>query len=195
MKYLGRHIMVKGEYGKLILEGKKVATIRLGKVKPRYKEMIVHGGGRPLAKIEITNVTYKKVRELTDEDAKKDGFRDLKELLSHLKKVYGRLRDDDWVTIIEFRVIQRLDHLPVEDPYMGLKPVDIARIALRYLGKELNEDEKKILIALTRTGSIRGAAIELYKTIEKRGRIRRVLKKVIEMLKNKGILPSYKRLA
>jgi len=190
MKFLGRHIMVKGEYGKLILEGRKVATIRLGKVRPRYKEMIVHGGGKPLAKIEVINVVYKKVRELTDEDAKKDGFNNLDELMKHLRKVYGRIKDDDWVTIIEFKVIQRLDNLPVEDPYMGLRPVDIARIALRYLGKELSEDERKILSALTRTGSIRGAAIELYKTIEKRDRIRRVLRKVIEILKKRGILTT-----
>ncbi len=190
MKFLGRHIMVKGEYGKLILEGRKVATIRLGKVRPRYKEMIVHGGGKPLAKIEVINVVYKKVRELTDEDAKKDGFNNLDELMKHLRKVYGRIKDDDWVTIIEFKVIQRLDNLPVEDPYMGLRPVDIARIALRYLGKELSEDERKILTALTRTGSIRGAAIELYKTIEKRDRIRRVLRKVIEILKKRGILTT-----
>ncbi|HIC98413.1 MAG TPA: ASCH domain-containing protein, partial [Pyrodictiaceae archaeon] len=40
VKFLGRHLMVKGEYVDNILSGKKRATIRLGIVKLRYKELI-----------------------------------------------------------------------------------------------------------------------------------------------------------
>ncbi|MET1160751.1 MAG: ASCH domain-containing protein [Thermoprotei archaeon] len=188
VKYLGRHIMVKGRYVKEILEGKKTATIRRGIVKPKYREVIVHGGGKPVAKILIEKVYHKKIKELTDEDAIKDGFRSREELVSELKRVYPGISDDEWITIIEFKVLQRLDHLEPEDPYMGLKPVDIARIALRYLDKELSDEDKKILLDLTRTSSIRATAIRLYGSLNRRFIIRKTLKKALKLLIDKGIL-------
>lgn len=187
-RFLGRHIMVKGRYINDILEGRKSATIRKGIVKPKYREAIIHGGGRPIAKISIERVYHKKVKELTDQDAIKDGFRSCRELLEELKRVYPDITEDDWVTIIEFKVVQRLDHLEPEDPYMGLKPIDIARIALRYLSEELNEYERKILLDLTRTGSIRATAIKLFGGLGKRYIIRRILKKALNRLVEKNIL-------
>lgn len=180
--------MVKGRYVKEILEGKKTATIRRGIVKPKYREVIVHGGGKPVAKILIEKVYHKKIKELTDEDAIKDGFRSREELVSELKRVYPGISDDEWITIIEFKVLQRLDHLEPEDPYMGLKPVDIARIALRYLDKELSDEDKKILLDLTRTSSIRATAIRLYGSLNRRFIIRKTLKKALKLLIDKGIL-------
>ncbi len=187
-RFLGRHIMVKGRYIRDIVEGRKTATIRKGIVKPKYREMIVHGGGRPIAKISIERVYHKKVKELTDQDALKDGFSSREELIEELKKVYPDITEDDWVTIIEFKVIQRLDHLEPEDPYMGLEPIDIARIALRYLADELDEHEHKILLDLTRTGSIRATAIRLFGNLNKRYIVRKTLKKALNMLIEKGIL-------
>jgi len=181
-------MMVKGKYVDMILSGQKTATIRLGLVKPKYKEMIVHGGGRPVAKIMITKVTYKKVRELTEEDAIKDGFSSLRELLEELRKVYPEITNDDWVTVIEFRVVQRLDKLPVEEPYMGLQPADVARLGLRYLSNELSEKAKEILIDLTRTNSIRATAQRLFGSIGKRYIVRKTLRKVLGLLKERGVL-------
>jgi len=180
--------MVKGKYVKDLLEGRKTATIRYGIVKPKYSEVIVHGGGRPVAKIRIKRVYHKKVKELTDQDALKDGFNSVKELIEELKKVYHQITGDDWVTIIEFEVVQRLDQLNPEDPYMGLKPVDVARIALRYLDSELSEDEKNILADLTRTGSIRLTTIRLFNNLNKRYIVRRVLRRALKILVEKGIL-------
>ncbi len=195
VKFLGRHLMVKGRYVKLILSGKKTATIRLGIVKPKYREIIVHGGGKPVAKIEIVSVKHKKVKELTNEDAVKDGFRSKDELIKELEKVYDGITLDDWVTIIEFRVVQRLDNLPLQDPYMGLSPADIARLALRYLSNELGDDEKKVLLDLTRTESIRKTAYRIYGSIAKRYIVRRILKKVLNKLVDKNLLGrnNYKR--
>ncbi len=187
-KYLGRHLMVKGEYVDKILKGIKRATIRLGIVKPRYNEIIIHGGGRPVAKVRITKVRYKKLNELTDEDAKMDGFNSLEELLHHLRKAYGKISSNDVVTIIEFEVLKKLNEIEATHPYMGLEPADVARIALRYLKEELSEDEIKILLDLTRTNSIRKTAINFYGTIEKRYLIRRVLKKALKLLIGKGII-------
>ena len=191
-KYLGRHLMVKGEYVNKILKGIKRATIRLGIVKPRYNEIIIHGGGRPVAKVRITKVKYKRLNELTEEDAKMDGFNSLEELLQHLRKAYGNVSSNDIVTIIEFEVLKRLDEVEVTHPYMGLEPADVARIALRYLRGELSENEVKILLDLTRTNSIRKTAINFYGTIEKRYLIRRVLKKALRLLVSKGVIGDKK---
>lgn len=187
LKWLGRHLMVKGEYVKLMLSGVKKATIRIGKVKLKYDEMIVHGGGKPIALIKIKSVKYKKVKELTDVDAKLDGFKSREELINELRKVYEDIRDDDWVTIIEFEIVKKLNELDIRDPWLGLKPVDIARIALRYnLG--LTDREKEILLDLTRTKSLRRTAINFFGTIEKRWIIRKVLRKALSKLIEEGIL-------
>jgi len=180
--------MVKGDYVDLILKGLKKATIRVGVIKPRYEEVIIHGGGKPIAKIHIKRVRYKRVKELNDFDARLDGFKNRQELLENLKRMYGKIHDDDIVTIIEYELIQRLDNLPIEDPYLGLNPADIARIALRYLSDQLSKKEKEILLDLTRTNSIRKTSLNLFKTLNKRYIIRKILKKVIEILKAKGYL-------
>ncbi|ABM80811.1 ASCH domain-containing protein [Hyperthermus butylicus] len=189
-KFLGRHLMVKGEYVDDILSGRKRATIRLGKVKVKYNELIVHGGGRPVAKVRVTNVIYKRVKELTDEDARKDGFRNLGELINALRKVYGEVKPDDYVTIIEFEVVQDLTSLEPQDPYLGLEPADIARLALRYLGDMLSDDEKKILKDLTSTNSIRATAVRLFGSIERRWRVRKVLRRALSELVRQGLLSS-----
>ncbi len=190
VKFLGRHLMLKGEYVDDILSGRKKATIRLGIVKLKHNELIVHGGGRPVAKIRVTNVRYKRVSELTDEDAAIDGFRSKEELLEALRRAYGEVRPDDYVTIIEFEVVQRLDQLPVQDPYMGLEPADIARLALRYLPEEFNEEDKRILMELTRTNSIRAVAYRLYRDLGKRWRVRRVLRRALRLLVERGYLKA-----
>ncbi len=187
--YLRRHIMVKGRFVDLILSGRKTTTIRLGRVVPKHDEIIIHGGGRPVAKAKIKSVVYKRVRELTEEDARKDGYSTVEELIRDLEQVYGRrVSPDDIVTIIEFEVVQTFTDLNPEDVYLGLSPVDVARIAYRYLRRELSEDEKRILDAVLRYRSIREAALKLFGTLNKRWVIRKVLRKCLRRLIEKGIL-------
>ncbi|OYT57575.1 MAG: ASCH domain-containing protein [Desulfurococcales archaeon ex4484_217_2] len=179
--------MVKGEYVDLILKGVKKSTIRLGIIKPKYNEIMIHGGGKPIALAKITNVKYKRINELTDEDARKDGFPSLKVLLKELKKSYGEIRPNDIVTIIEFVITKKLSDLDVKEQWLGLKPVEIARIALRYC-ENIPQEERKILEDLTRTESIRKTAIRLYGSINRRWKIRKVLRKYLDTLVNKGII-------
>lgn len=187
-RFLGRHLMVKGEYVDDILTGRKKATIRLGRVRVKYKELIVHGGGRPIAKVRVTGVRYKRVSELTDEDARIDGFEGVNELLAALEKAYGRKpKPDEVVTIIEFEVVQDLSKLEPEDPYLGLQPADIARLALRYLD-DLSDEDRKILRDLTVTNSIRASAYRLYHDLGKRWLIRRVLRRALRRLVERGVL-------
>ncbi|MCE4621248.1 MAG: ASCH domain-containing protein [Desulfurococcales archaeon] len=188
VKYLGRHLMIKGEFADMVLEGVKTTTIRVGVIKPKYDEIIIHGKGRPLAKAKIVKVTTKKLSELSDEDARRDGFSDKESLIRALTRVYGALEPDDIVTIIEFKITQRLDMLPQEDPYMGLEPADIARLALRYLRGYFDDKAIRILEDLTRTNSIRMTAIRLYGSIERRWIVRKVLRKALSILKKEGLI-------
>ena len=187
VKFIGRHLMVKGEYVDLILRNVKKTTIRLGIIKPKYDEVIIHGGGKPVALAKIINVKYKKVKELTDDDARKDGFSSVKMLLKELEKSYGKISPSDVVTIIEFIVTKKLSSLDVREPWLGLRPVEIARIALRYC-KDIPQEERKILEDLTRTESIRKTAAKLYGSVSRRWKIRKVLKKYLDMLVNKGVI-------
>lgn len=193
VQYLGRHIMIRGEYADKLLSGAKTTTIRLGVVKPKYMEVVVHGRGRPLAKARITSVEYKRVSELTEEDARRDGFSSLRELLEALRSVYGNVKPDDHVTIIGLRVTQRLDMLPAEDPYLGLEPADIARLALRYLRGDLGEEALRILEDLTRTNSIRLTAQRLYGSIEKRWIVRKALRTALRLLRSRGLIGASRR--
>ena len=187
-RFIGRHLMLKKEYGEKLLRGEKRATIRLGMVVPKYGELIVHSGGRPIAKVRVVEVYYKKVRELDDNDAVLDGFGSREELIMALKRAYPDIRPEDTVTIMRLELVQRLDELETEDPYMGLEPADIARIALRYLSGELGREEERILRSLTSTNSIRETARRLYGNPTNRARVRRTLRRVLRALVERGLI-------
>ncbi|MEM0001453.1 MAG: ASCH domain-containing protein [Desulfurococcaceae archaeon] len=199
VKFFGRHIMLKGAYIEKLLSNEKKATIRKGIYKPKYSEVIIHAGGKPVAKARITRVYYRRLKELGEYEARLEGFKNTSELVEELRRVYGDINEDDYFTVIEFEIIQKLNDLTTEDPYYGLTPSDIARIALRYLSGELNENEKKILIDLTRTNSIRKTAVNLFKDLNKRALVRRTLRKTLRLLIEKNLihvktidkLPSY----
>ncbi|MEM1596571.1 MAG: ASCH domain-containing protein [Desulfurococcaceae archaeon] len=199
IKFFGRHIMLKGAYIEKLLSNEKKATIRKGIYKPKYSEVIIHAGGKPVAKARITRVYYRRLKELGEYEARLEGFKNTSELVEELRRVYGDINEDDYFTVIEFEIIQKLNDLTTEDPYYGLTPSDIARIALRYLSGELNENEKKILIDLTRTNSIRKTAVNLFKDLNKRALVRRTLRRTLRLLIEKNLihvktidkLPSY----
>ncbi|MEB3807187.1 MAG: ASCH domain-containing protein [Desulfurococcales archaeon] len=186
--FLGRHIMLKGEYAGKLFSGEKRATVRLGIVRVRRPEVIIHAGGRPVAKARIREIVVKQVKDLTDDDARLDGFESREELLKELKRVYGDIGPDDYVSVIIFDSIWRLDEQVSEDPYKGLSPGDLARIALRYLGGELADEERRILLDLTRTNSIRLTATRLYGGVHRRKNVRRVLRRALYRLRELGVL-------
>lgn len=186
--FLRRHLMLSKKYADLLLNGVKKATIRLGYVVPKYNEVIVHSGGKPIAKAKIVGVEYKKVSELTDDDAKLDGFNNVNELLDELRKVYNSLRWDDVVSIIKLEVIQRFDELKIDDIYYGITPSDIARIGLRYIRNKLNDEELKILELLGKGHSIREVASMMYGSPLRRLKVRRALRKALKELIKEGII-------
>lgn len=185
--YLGRHLTLKWRYIGMLLKGQKTTTIRRGIVKPKYREVFIHSGGKVIAKAEIVSVKYKKIKDLTDEDAKKDGFKSLQELLKELKKTYGKINPKEWVTIIELKIKNVLYGVSDSDVYLGLSPVDIARLALRY-NLDLSEREKELLEEISRTGSLRKASLNLYGRVDNRRELRRVVRKALKILINKNII-------
>lgn len=189
VRYLGRHIMMKKKYVDPLLSGLKKATVRLGIVKPKFRELILHSDGRPVAKVLVRNIYYKRIYELNDEDAAKDGYSSVQELIRDLERIYGKIPIDAYVTVMELEVLQRFDNIELRDPYYGLKPSDIARIALRYLEEDVfSEEELRVLRELSKCSSIRACALRLYGDLNKRYLVRRVLKHAARILLEKKLI-------
>ncbi len=95
------------EYVESIIQGKKITTVRKGvKSYPvgRIVELTVNY--KPFAKAKVKKVVVKRVKELTNEDAIRDGFESKEDLLNALKKIYGEINENDLVTIVHFEVLE-----------------------------------------------------------------------------------------
>ncbi|WP_456396885.1 ASCH domain-containing protein [Thermococcus sp.] len=147
-----KFMLIDGSYKSRILRGDKVTTIRYGDYDARPGSevyLVIRPSDTAVAKVRITGVERKKVRELTDEDARRDGFRNIKELLRELGKIYGDLYGDDEVTVIGFEVLKRYDDgIPLRW-LKGLnyhEPGEIARLYLENREKvSLNRETDFIL--------------------------------------------------
>lgn len=187
-----KNLKFDGKYKDLLLSGKKRATIRLGRkvnLKPG-EEILIHSGGYVLGKAIVKRVETRKVLELMDEDAKLDGFEDKEELISALKEHYKKVTPDTPATVIEFEIVKILDApIPSADfPYEGNNPIEIAEKALKHLNS-LSFEEIALLKLFLKEGSLRKAAYKLG-GLDRRYRIREVLRKAYEELKRKGLMES-----
>ena len=101
-----KRINFDSEYVDAIIEGKKVTTIRKGiKLYPVGRIVDLTVENKPFAKARVDKVVVKRVKELSNEDARKDGFESKEELIEALKKIYGKVRDDEFVTIVHFTLV------------------------------------------------------------------------------------------
>lgn len=96
------------EYRRKIEEGLKRQTIRLSSSLKEGDKVEVVVGGKVLGIARITRVERKIIRELTDEDAKRDGFENLTQLIKALKRHYGKISDKKEVCIIGFEIEDRI---------------------------------------------------------------------------------------
>jgi len=183
-----KNLKFDGRYKDALLDGRKRATIRLKPVslKPG-DEILIHSGGYVLGKAKVKRAVVKRVAELTDEDARLDGFKNREELIRALKSHYKNLRSEDEITLIEFELTEKLDKpvLSADFPYEGNSPIEIAEKALKHLN--LDSEEVALLKLFLREGSLRKAAYKLG-GLNKRYKIREVLRKAYEELKGKGIM-------
>ncbi|MHC1601322.1 MAG: ASCH domain-containing protein [Candidatus Nezhaarchaeales archaeon] len=97
------------EYKGKIKKGVKRQTIRLSTSLKEGDEVKIVAGGEVLGTAKITKVERKTLEELTDEDAKKDGFEDLSQLVKALRRHYGRIGGKSKVCIISFEMQKQED--------------------------------------------------------------------------------------
>lgn len=86
----------------LVLSGRKTSTVRLGlRDYKKGNAALVSKGAK--IDIEITDITFTKVSDLTDAIAKRDGYETITDLLAALRHFYPDLSEERDVTIIGFR--------------------------------------------------------------------------------------------
>ncbi|AEA46723.1 ASCH domain-containing protein [Archaeoglobus veneficus] len=176
-----KHLEFKEKYKKPLLSGKKRATIRtVTNLKPG-DVVFVHCGGKIIGEAEIESVEEKSAEELTEDDARADGFASLRELKRELGRLYG---DADKFYVIRFRLRPFDSGVSPHEMYYGSADADLVEIAKNALEKlELSDEERKILELFLETGSIKKTAIRLG-GMRKRKIVRDVLRKCFSELKS-----------
>jgi len=169
--------MLKARYWPLVKEGKKTITIRRNTKLQPGDLVEIHAGGKVRGIAKILRVYEKKLDEIGDEEERKEGL-PLNHLKRELQKLYGK---DAILKIIEFKLIEIYD--PPKDPerrrYGEYSPQEIARRALE-TGVAQGED-REILLALAKTGSIRAVAQSMG-GLKHRRRIRKMLERYAKLL-------------
>ncbi len=172
------------DYKGSLLSGGKLSTIRLGK-KTNLKEgdlVYINCANEILGIARIKKVEFKKLKEITREDAKLDGFKSKKKLRNALKKHYKKVSGESDVTIIQFEWVEKFKSPKVIEEE---NPIKIAKLALEF-DKELTHAERSLLKMLIQMGSLRKAALALG-GLEKRRIFRSILRECKERLKKQGI--------
>ncbi|WP_202318695.1 ASCH domain-containing protein [Archaeoglobus neptunius] len=175
-----KHLEFRRKYVNQLLSGKKRITIRNWTNLKEGDDVFVHCGGKIIGKAHIKSIRRKKVSELTEREAKLDGFRSLEEMLNEIRKLgYG-----DEIYVIEFD-FEPLESVSPHNMYYGSSDLEeIARKSLEHL--DLSESERRILETFLRYGSIRRAARKLGGS-RRRGDVRKVLRDCYLRLKEKGL--------
>jgi len=96
------------EYLRDVLSGRKRITIRYGRkydVRPG-NIVFLAVKGRPVARAKITSVQVKRLRDLTDHEIKMEGFRSLRALVRHLRRIYPDICPDSYVTVLKWKLLR-----------------------------------------------------------------------------------------
>lgn len=94
------------EFTPLILSGAKRTTIRKGiRSYPVGNLVELTVESKPFAVAKVRKVVVKRISELSEEDAKNDGFESLEDLLQTLRKIYGVIKEDEFVTVVHFELV------------------------------------------------------------------------------------------
>ncbi len=102
-----KRLVFRLSYAENILKGEKRSTIRL-KSNYRVGEVVdIYVGTARVGRAVIKHIEKKRLSDLSDEDAKLDGFRDRSELLKELMKIYGKkvLSKNPELYIIHFQLL------------------------------------------------------------------------------------------
>ena len=96
-----------------ILMGKKTASIR-SNVRGLMSDSIIPftANGRRFAMARIKEIRPVRFQELSEEDAKRDGFETLQELKEGLGQFYKKLKPNSRLFAVRFEVVERLQAIP-----------------------------------------------------------------------------------
>jgi hypothetical protein len=95
------------------------------------------------------------------------------------------VNSNDWVTILTLEVVKLIGHR--DDGSVGLSPVDIARLALRY-NVPVNEEERRVLTELVNEGSVRKVSMKLFGSLRGRYVVRRIVRRALKHLISMGAI-------
>lgn len=85
-----KRLVFKLSYAENILKGEKRSTIRL-RSSYRVGEIVeIYVGSARVGRAIIKHIERKRLSEISDEDARIDGFKDRTELLKELMRIYGK---------------------------------------------------------------------------------------------------------
>jgi hypothetical protein len=99
------NLYIAREFLPSVREGRKTSTIRKGIRQLDLGPAVLTSGGES-ATVRITRVSHTSLALLTEDDAKRDGFKTLAELNAALKRFYPTIDSLAPVTIISFRVVR-----------------------------------------------------------------------------------------
>lgn len=88
--------------------GHKVSTIRAGRKRIERGLLVLESAHKSIL-VRVSEVKYKRLSSLTDEDANKDGYANAEQLKRELRSIYPTLRPNSIVTLITFEKIGRSD--------------------------------------------------------------------------------------
>ncbi|MEM0371619.1 MAG: ASCH domain-containing protein [Ignisphaera sp.] len=101
-----KKLVFKLDYAGKILSGEKTTTIRLSTNLREGDIVEVYVGHVRIGKALIKRIYRKKLKDLSDEEIRSDGFKSIEDLIKSLAKIYGsrRINIDSEVYIIEFQL-------------------------------------------------------------------------------------------
>ena len=112
------------------MKDEKTVTIRWGLVKPLKRVVYVESDGLIYGLAAIRSVRYLRFSQLRSEElANKDGFANAKDMMQELRRIYPFAKEDDWFTIIEFEILEKLNK-PVPRTILTREATIAAREAL-----------------------------------------------------------------
>jgi len=108
-RVLGSSLSFKRSYLGKVLSSEKTITVRWGLVKPLSRVVFVESQGMIYGRALICGVHHVRFSQLQSPSlASRDGFANVREMVESLRRIYPFASNDDWFTVIEFRLLERL---------------------------------------------------------------------------------------
>jgi len=100
-------ILIRPELLQLVREKIKTTTCRNGiRNYPCGKTILKSNASEDYSYINITGLIYYKFKDITDEIAKGDGFKNRENLIAVMRDIYGEITDDSDITIVSFELCE-----------------------------------------------------------------------------------------